>query len=189
MQRKVLALFVFAICVTTTTRQVFPQEGKAESAQTFLVTIVEARLTEPTSESDTSAEALWVVAKDSSKTDWSETIQCTVLGGYKSRLMFGRNVAVVTGVTESPRGATRNMVDRPTGTEVSLAVTPSSDRLVLEIEYQSSRLSGENDGELPPPNVETNRYTSSVIVDLGEPVLLASTPNSKLLVLINSSPN
>lgn len=184
MRLKVIPLFALAICTLATHRQAFPQEGKAEAPRTFLVTILEGRLSEQSKASEANAERLWADLRDSSKTDWLETVQFTVLDGHKTRVMFGRKVPVVAGITESQHGKTRNMVDKPIGTGVSLAIKGADEKLALEVEYQSSRLSGENSGELPPPALETSDFESTLLLSLGKPKLLVASPNTCLMILI-----
>jgi hypothetical protein len=189
MRLQIFPLFILTVCLLAAQRPAFAQENKAESARTFLVTIVEARLVEQDMASNATADRLWAALRDSAKTDWLETVQCTVLEGQKTRLMFGRQVPVVMGITESAHGKTRNMVDKPLTTEIFLGVTAADEKLGLEIEYQSSRLSGENNGELPPPEIERSQYTSSIVLRAGKPKLLALTPNSILMILIELDAN
>jgi len=180
-----LAIAVFSIAAPP---PAFTQDSSEATPRTFLVTIVEARLSEQNvslTKPGENVDELWAALRDSSKTEWSESVQCTALEGLKTRLMFGRNVAFVAGITESPHGKTKNMTDKPLGTGVSLVVTESGKKLKLDIEYQSSRLAGENNGELPPPDLETNQYNSSTLLELGKIQVLALTPNSSLLIRID----
>ena len=58
-------------------------------------------------------------------------------------------------------------------------------KLEVELDYQAMRLAGENNGELPPPDMEKNEFSSLLLLDLGAPKMLVSTPNSVLMLRID----
>ncbi len=189
MRRELLPVFMLVVCSLAPCRETLAQENKAESARSFNVTIVEARLSEQSVPSEATAEMLWAMLRNSTQADWIESIQCTILEGQRTNVKFGRTVSVVTGITESQFGQTRNLTEKSLGTGVSLTVELTGEEIGLMIDYQASRFSSDNNGELPPPEVESNQYTSIVKLKLGMPKLLSSTPKSRLMVLIDSDTN
>lgn len=184
-----MAAFTFAALSLAAQHHAVSQDTSIESPSIYTLTIIEAKLSDPERHTDVSAEILWDVVNDPAKTIWKEALQCTVVDGFKTKLMFGRMVSVITSITETQRGETRNMVSREIGTGLSVLARQAGERVALELEYQASRLDGENNGELPPPDTSTQQFTSTVLLKLNKPTLMASSPNSILLIMVSEETN
>jgi len=185
MQKTTLGLVLSLVLAFTTYTQAIGQNND-NVPRSYQVTLIEARLQSEINISELSARELFVTATAPSKVDWKEVITCAALEGHQTKVMFGRNVSLVTGITESSRGKQQSISDRSIGTGLLITIAQTGNKLATEIEYQSSRLSSENDGELPPPEIETNEVTSQVVLTLGQPKVLSSSPNSILIISVDA---
>ena len=164
-------------------------QAEESSQRNFTVSIIEAKFSQQGDISKVAPETIWKTTRDSSKTDWAETIRCTVLDGQQASVMFGKSVSVVTGVSESQRGRTRSTRDMQIGTAVKLTAESHEDRVAVQVEYQSSRLSGVISDEPPPPSVEQNEIASTLVLEIGKPKILSATPGSVVLIMVEESSN
>lgn len=116
--------------------------------------------------------------------EWRETISCTLILEQKTKVMFGKTVALVSGVSNSSRGTVRQMRQQNIGTAMQATLSRKEESFLLKLAYQSSRLDGPQLEDAPPPGIQQTVFESPVELELGTPKIVATTPHSCLIVTV-----
>lgn len=120
------------------------------------------------------------------KLDVIETVRLSALENHESMAQFGKSVAIVTGVADTGQGRVRNVGFHQVGTMVKLTAVPKDGKVVLELQYEASRLNGEGAADLPSSTL-TTQFKTTLMIEPGTPTLVGSTtaqPSSLLVVSI-----
>ncbi|MEO8269081.1 MAG: hypothetical protein ABI557_05140 [Aureliella sp.] len=159
---------------------------EAVTLQSYTVTVVELHLKEGVDSSLSPAS----ISKDFEKLAAAgslylvETVSLTLVEKHQTNVQFGKTVAVTMGVTNSQFGKTRNSTQIPLGTSVKATAEPLGDKVLLKLDYQASRITGEvNEDETP--DVEQIQIDTSILLKLGQRVTVAgnSREDSKFLLV------
>lgn len=116
--------------------------------------------------------------------EWREMTSCTLLLDQRTKVMFGKTVALVSGVTNSGRGTMRSMRQQSLGTAVSAVLSAEGDELSLQLSYQASRLGSPQQEDALSPPIEQTVFDSTVVLELSEPKIVTTTPHSCLIVTL-----
>ena len=124
--------------------------------------------------------------KKDGKLDAIETVSLSALENHSSMVQFGKNVAVPTGVADSPRGRVRTVQFKQVGTMVQVTARPMDGKIVLGLNYQASRLHDQSEEDLAPDTL-TTQFTTTLMIEPGTPTPVGSTtaqPASLVMVSI-----
>lgn len=109
-----------------------------------------------------------------------ELIECVTLSTIESQetmVRFGKRVAVTTGVVVMPGAGARNIrnvQNLELGTIVRVKAESRGEQVVMNLNYESSRLVGEG-AEDAPPDTHSIELTSTLLLELGVPKLVGGT--------------
>ena len=89
------------------------------------------------------------------------------------------------GITRSQMGETRNLHKVALGTGVSATIEPNGDKLVLSLEYQSTRVHGEIPQD-SSPDLDTIEIKTSLVFERGQrkEVLGGTTEDGSTFVMV-----
>jgi hypothetical protein len=102
------------------------------------------------------------------KLDVIETVRLSALENHESMAQFGKSVPMTTGVADTRQGRVRNVDFQQVGTMVKLTAVPKDGKVVLELQYEASRLNGEGAGDLPPSTL-TTQFKTTPMIEPGTP--------------------
>jgi hypothetical protein len=160
------------------------QEEKAiakeiSQLQSYTLTLVEFRMKTPEGNSVTPDS----IAKDFEKLAtagslaMNETLRFSILESFPTSVLFGKSIAVTTGVTQGVNGKIRNLTQRQLGTSVKATAEPVKDKVLVKLSYQATRNMGEVK-EDAAPDIETINVETSLLLEFGKRVVVASTTAS-----------
>lgn len=155
--------------------------GSSPPLQSHEITLIEFQLKDAQSlllSKDNIAENFDQLTADG-RIEIIETVQLYAVTGYKAKVLFGRQISVVQGLTHGPHGETRSMKEVALGTGVAAMIAPKDDKLVLSLEYQSSRVFGEIPQD-SPPEIATLQIDTSLVLGNAERTVLCGTTSQNL---------
>ncbi|MCA9192593.1 MAG: hypothetical protein KDB03_12550 [Planctomycetales bacterium] len=173
---------VAAVCSART--PMWAQENGNETTNSYLVTLIEAKLNDSTvflDDPQPTTDRLWKTVHDSQTCQWVDYLKCRVLQDCEAQMRFGHRTSRLQGIVEGPR-PTRTMADVSLGTEIQIFVTEVGGKLLVTLKFESSHMDSGRSDELPPPEMSTNTFASTVKAELNKPRLLSSG-NSNVLLL------
>ncbi len=144
--------------------------------RTYSIKIVEFRLKASADHSMTPA----IIAKDLEKlivagnVSYHETLRVSALESHPTSVVIGKTVSVVTGVNQGINGKTRSMTQRQIGTSMKATAESRKDKVFLKINYQATRIIGEAKEDIAP-DMDTINVDTSLLLELGSPVVVAAT--------------
>lgn len=151
--------------------------------QSFTLTIVEFRMKTP---ENINVESL---AKDYDKIAAAgqlisnETLRIRLLENFPSEILFGKSVAVISGISQTVNGKNRNMTQRQIGTSVRATVESKNEKMQLKLSYDVSRFLGEVQ-EDSAPDIETVKIDTNLLLENGKRVVVAGTSSTESRYLL-----
>ena len=117
----------------------------------------------------------------------TETVRFTTVSNTPASVQVGRQENVVTATTSSRGGQTRQMTTYQVGTIIQVMLARRDNKVVMEVEYNSSRfVDGDDDEENLRPDIDEIELQTTLLADLDQPILVGgSTKNgsSKFVVI------
>ena len=164
-----------------------PPEDSSSLPQAFELQILETGLTDElqTEIEKAETEEDLLALTSSRNATWRESTSCTVLEGQSTRIMFGKTISLVTGVSQGRQGRVESRSRQQIGTGINALVKRVGDKFELKLSYQSARLESEQQDDMPPPGILTTTFDSTAVLELGQPKVLTTTPHSCLFVTIS----
>ncbi len=168
------------------------QEQTVDPDQAFWVEIVEFRI--PAVEAELPKE-MGDIAKDfeeqlkAGNFEIYETVQLEAIAGKPTRVMFGKTVNVVTGVSNRNGIETKMMTQQKLGIGVNVTVQPQGDGGIdVSLEYQASRLLPTSAEDEPPEIDAIQMETTTSVVPQQRKFLSARTNDKRGYLLLKVSP-
>ena len=155
--------------------------------QSYFITLSEYKFLDPVPTAKTDVEIVRLI--EERKLEPVETIRLSAIAESESSVAFGKMVYVTVGTTGNDRDRRNNKTSFDTGTVLTITAAPRDHGVLLKIQYTSSRVLQATDES--QPEISSIKLTSSPVLSLNEPTLLASTSSSGssyLVVNVSESP-
>ncbi len=107
-----------------------------------------------------------------------ETIRVSTISGFEGMAQFGKQVTVTTGKTTNRESTMRQTRQVPIGTVLRVTAKSEGSEVMMNIQFESSRLDGEGTDD-SPPDIVTNRISTSQLFSLEKPTMVGGTSADK----------
>ena len=151
-------------------------DAQPKMPEVYVVQLTEYRLPAPVETARTAAEIVKTLtdAQGDTKHEPIETIRFTTLSGTESLVQFGKRMRVSIGSATVRGGITHQYEFIQIGTIVRATATPQAGKVVLQLQFESSRLDGEATAD-SAPNVATTEFSSTNLLEIGRPTLVGGS--------------
>jgi hypothetical protein len=158
----------------------------ADSRASFVVQLTEYQLEQPIDQSLSAAAILEMLTtqRDGEKCRPVETIRLSTVSGTESMAQFGRVVNVIVGKATTARGETlRNMQAVDIGSMIRVTAIPQDERVAITLNFETSRISGDIDQDVPP-SISKTQISTTQLLELGKPTLVGSSTTTSSSIFV-----
>ncbi len=139
----------------------------------------ETRIGEDLSDIDSEIKRL----KSQDRIDDVDYIRATVLENEDTSVMYGHMISVVTGVTQSAAGKTRQAQWRDLGSSLNVVISDDQEAVRVTFNFQNSRAAEQPDPDIGP-DIRTSQYRTTLLLRLGKTTLVSANQKSCLLISV-----
>ncbi|TWU37338.1 type II and III secretion system protein [Novipirellula artificiosorum] len=150
-----------------------PEAGVSEN---YVITLAVYRLDHPIDSAQKNAAEL-IASLTASENKPTETIHLSVVSGFRTMVQFGSDVSVTTGSITNRGSTARQMETRSVGTLLTATITPKQNQLLVELNYSSSQIAGDEQAD-SHPSVVKNTIETSLMMEIGKPMLVSGLTKS-----------
>ncbi len=178
-------IFLAAIALTVAPHTVAEADESERPMVMYSVQVAEYRMTGKIDATKSDAELIAMLTKSNPSSITSvETFRFNALSDTQASVQIGRLEDVVTGVSSSRGVVTKRTETIETGTHIRFQGRPQGDKIVLEIDYDSSRLLKSEDEDRRGPISQIELQTTQLVAP-GEPSLVGTkSAETSILVLM-----
>ena len=177
-----------ALCATASAlAQDLTTTGNAADCRTsFVVQLAEYQLEQPMDPSLSAAAILEMLTaqRDGKQCRPVETIRLSTVSGEEGMAQFGRVVNVTVGKATTARGETvRNMEAVDVGSMIRVMAIPQDGNVTITLNYESSRIIGDIDQDVPP-SINKTQISTTLSLEPGKPTLVSSSSTTSSSIIV-----